>query len=290
MLRSVVRILNWRCVDLKFNSFHRKFRVATYNIHKCKGLDRRVRPGRIAEVLAEIDADIIALQEVLNIEGGDPETDQARFIAEELGFDFTFGETRQLRGGRYGNVILTRLPIRIHRNYDISAGRREPRGCLRTDLRLGAATLHIFNVHFGTAFFEHRAQARRLFDERIVNHAELTGARIVLGDFNEWLRGSVSRTLRSHLQSADIRHHLRRSRTYPGVLPLLHLDHIYFDPALKLERLHLHRERKAMIASDHLPLVADFQLTNESVRESEAPRLRSKLKPRPTDLLGQTYG
>jgi len=131
---------------------------------------------------------------------------------------------------------------------------------LRTDIQVDAATLHVFNVHLGTAFLEHRAQARRLFDEHILNHEELSGARIVLGDFNEWLRGSVSRTLRSHLEWADIRHHLQRSRTYPGVLPLLHLDHIYFDPALTLERLQLHRKRKAVIASDHLPLVADFRI------------------------------
>jgi len=154
---------------------------------------------------------------------------------------------------------LSRLPIRIQRNYDISTGGREPRGCLRTDVKLDSTTLHIFNVHFGTAFFEHRAQARRLFDQRIVNHNELNGARIVLGDFNEWLRGSVSKTLRSHLEWADIRRHLRRSRTYPGVLPLLHLDHIYFDRVLSLERLRLHKGRTAMIASDHLPLVADFR-------------------------------
>jgi endonuclease/exonuclease/phosphatase family metal-dependent hydrolase len=239
---------------------HQSVRVATYNIHKCRGLDRRVRPGRIVDVLNEIDADIIALQEVLSIEGRDREADQVRFIAEELHLHFAFGETRRLKGGRYGNVILTRHPIRIHRNYDITARGREPRGCLRTDVKLDAGTLHVFNVHFGTAFFEHRAQARRLFEERIVNHHELTGARIVLGDFNEWLRGSVSRTLRSHLEWADIRRHLRRSRTYPGVLPLLHLDHIYFDASLKLERLHLHKGPKAMIASDHLPLVADFRI------------------------------
>jgi endonuclease/exonuclease/phosphatase family metal-dependent hydrolase len=238
---------------------HQTVRVATYNIHKCRGLDRRVRPGRIVDVLRAVDADIIALQEVLSIEGKGRDADQARFIAEELGLNFAFGETRRLHGGRYGNVILSRLPIRIQRNYDISAGGREPRGCLRTDVKFDSATLHIFNVHFGTAFFEHRAQARRLFDHRIVNHNELNGARIVLGDFNEWLRGSVSRTLRSHLEWADIRRHLQRSRTYPGVLPLLHLDHIYFDRVLSLERLHLHKGRKAMIASDHLPLVADFR-------------------------------
>ena len=243
---------------------HAKVRVATYNIHKCRGMDRRVLPGRIVDVLSQIDADIIALQEVLSVEGKGREADQSRFIAEELGFDFAFGETRRLHGGRYGNVILTRHPINIFRNYDISANGREPRGCLRTDIRLNTATLHVFNVHFGTRFFEHRAQARRLFDDRIVNHHALTGARIVLGDFNEWLRGSVSRTLRRHLESADIRRHLRRSRTYPGVLPLLHLDHIYFDPALRLERLHLHKGRKALLASDHLPLVADFRIGGRS--------------------------
>jgi endonuclease/exonuclease/phosphatase family metal-dependent hydrolase len=249
-------------LDLELSTSHQAIRVATYNIHKCKGLDGRVRPGRIVDVLEQIDADIIALQEVLSIEGRDREADQVRFIAEQMGFRFAFGETRRLRGGRYGNVVLTRLPIHVHQNYDISTGGREPRGCLRTDIRLPGSTLHIFNVHFGTAFFEHRAQARRLFEDRIVNHHELTGVRIVLGDFNEWLRGAVSRTLRSHLQWADFRHHLRRRRTYPGVLPIFQLDNIYFDAGLALERLKLHKGRKAMIASDHLPLVADFRFQN----------------------------
>jgi len=62
------------------------------------------------------------------------------------------------------------------------------------------------------------------------------------------------------MQSADIRTHLRRSRTYPGMLPLLHLDHMYFDAELKLERLTLWRSRKAIVASDHLPLTAEFTI------------------------------
>ena len=243
---------------------YQRVRVVTYNIHRCRGLDRRVRPGRIVDILGKINADIVALQEVWSIEGRNREEDQARFIAEELGLGFAFGETRRLNGGGYGNVVLTRFPIHTHRNYDITAMNREPRGCLRTDVRLDAATLHVFNVHLGTALLEHRAQAHRLFDERIVNHEELSGARIVLGDFNEWVRGPVSRTLRSHLEWADIRSHLRRSRTYPGVLPLLQLDHIYFDPVLTLEGLHLYQERTAVIASDHLPLVADFRIKANS--------------------------
>jgi endonuclease/exonuclease/phosphatase family metal-dependent hydrolase len=235
-------------------------RIATYNIHKCRGLDRRVRPERIAAVIREIDADIVALQEVVSLEGGSPDEDQARFLAEELGYNFAFGENRLHKGGRYGNVVLTRFPIGLDLNYNITAGGREARGCLRTDILLGTSTLHVFNVHFGTAFFEHRLQARKLFDDRIVSHDNLSGPRIVLGDFNEWLRGAVSRTLKTHLEAADIRSHLRKSRTYPGVLPIFHLDHIYFDRTLQLERLHLYKSRTALVASDHLPLVADLRI------------------------------
>lgn len=237
------------------------FRVVTYNVHKCRGLDRRVRPARIAAVLRETEADLIALQEVLSVEGSQAERDQARFIAEELGLSYRIGENRRLDGGAYGNVILSRLPLKRVENYDITWREREPRGCLRADATLGPSDIvHIFNVHLGTAFFERRHQARELVGERIIGNPSLEGARIVLGDFNEWTHGLASQLLGTHMESADIRHHLRRARTYPGMLPFLHLDHIYYDPSLELERLTLHRSRTALMASDHLPLVADFRL------------------------------
>jgi endonuclease/exonuclease/phosphatase family metal-dependent hydrolase len=173
---------------------HHVLRVATYNIHKYRGLDRRVRPERILNVLKHINADIIALQEVLSIEGGNREWDQLRFLADGLGFHFAFGETRRLKGGGYGNVVRSRFPIRAHRHYDISKRGREPRCCLRTDSHLSASTLYAFKVHFGTAFFEHRQQARRLFEEEMVCHGELKGPRIVPGDFNEWMRDAITRT------------------------------------------------------------------------------------------------
>ncbi|MGB7922123.1 MAG: endonuclease/exonuclease/phosphatase family protein [Pyrinomonadaceae bacterium] len=236
-------------------------RIVTYNAHKCRGLDRRVRPERISRVLRELDADVIALQEVLSVEGRERERDQARFIAGELGMDYRVGENRRLGGGAYGNVILSRLPIRLTQNYDITWRGRERRGCLRVDLSVGeSAPLHIFNVHLGTAFIERRHQGRQLVSPEILNNEELRGARLILGDFNEWTHGLASRLLASHFQSADIRLHLSRARTYPGVLPLLHLDHIYYDSALELKSLSLHRSRTALIASDHLPLVADFVL------------------------------
>ncbi|MBI2817157.1 MAG: endonuclease/exonuclease/phosphatase family protein [Acidobacteria bacterium] len=240
-------------------------RVATYNIHKCKGLDRRIRPERIVAVLRGIDADIIALQEVLSFESGLRHENQARFIAEELGFYSAFGHTCHMRGGRYGNLLLTRFPIDISHNYDISSPRRrEPRGCLRADVQLKTTMLHVFNLHLGTGYVERRYQAKRLLKESIFERHVLRGPRIVLGDFNEWTRGAVSKFLASNFSAADLRKHLNRSKTYPGVLPFLHLDHIYFDPVLRLERLTLCRDRTALIASDHLPLVADFSIESVS--------------------------
>ena len=245
-----------------------RIRIVTYNIHKCCGLDRRVSPARIVEVLREIDADIIALQEVVCIANGTREYDQARFFAEELAYEYCLGENRQLRGGVYGNVILSRMPVRASRNYDISWRRWERRGCLRADIELANdRLLHIFNVHLGLAFTERRHQARQLVGADILMNAELQGTRVVLGDFNEWTHGLTSRLLATHLESVDLRHHIGRTKTYPGVLPLPHLDHIYFDPTLQLERFTLHRSRTALVASDHVPLVADFLLEDEATQE-----------------------
>jgi endonuclease/exonuclease/phosphatase family metal-dependent hydrolase len=84
--------------------------------------------------------------------------------------------------------------------------------------------------------------------------------RLIIGDFNEWTRGLVSRTLQQAFESVNIQLHLKRRRTYPGVLPIMHLDHMYFDRELVLEEFLLHRSRMALVASDHLPLVAGFCL------------------------------
>ena len=85
--------------------------------------------------------------------------------------------------------------------------------------------------------------------------------RLVIGDFNEWTHGLVSRLLQQKFESVDIQLHLNRKRTYPGVLPIMHLDHMYFDRALALEQFSLHRSRMALMASDHLPLLAEFRVS-----------------------------
>jgi endonuclease/exonuclease/phosphatase family metal-dependent hydrolase len=243
----------------------KRVRVATYNIHKCRGLDGRVRPERIARVLSDLDADLIALQEVVCLDGNRREDHQAQYFAEALGYHVELGENRRHKGGAYGNVLLSRFPVVRTRNYDLSVPGRERRGCLRADIRLDdGGWLHVFNLHLGTSYFERRKQARTLFQREILTGEELSGSKVVLGDFNEWTKGLASRLLHSHFHRADPRASTRRAKSYPGVLPVLQLDHIYLDRSLRLHGVTVHRSRPALLASDHLPLVAEFDLPSSS--------------------------
>jgi len=233
------------------------FRIATYNIHKARGMDGRVNIGRILRILREVDPDIVALQEVVNHAERSPEEHQACYLADQLGFHYTVGETRKHRAAAYGNVTLSRWKFERVQPIDLSVPGREPRGALRTDIRVGSELLHFFNVHLGTGARERRAQAR-LVDEHLLKALDISGPRVVLGDFNDWSHGLVTQTLANEFHLTDLAPHLPRTRTYPALLPFLHLDHIYFDHHLKVDEAFFHRNRRSLLASDHLPLVASF--------------------------------
>jgi endonuclease/exonuclease/phosphatase family metal-dependent hydrolase len=234
-------------------------RVVTYNIHRCRGLDRRTIPLRIAEVLASIEPDVVALQEVMGA-GGLSSVDQAEEIGAALGMGWVMSPTRKLRGHLFGNVVMSRLPIRHHTDHDLSWRSCEPRLVQRCDVALDPPghTLHVYNVHLGTALLERRHQAKRL--GAIVQDRRVHGPKIVLGDFNEWTRGLATTTLTQMLQSVDIFEHLKRRKTYPGFFPVLHLDHIYYQGDVEVVKVDLPRTRRALVASDHLPLVADLRI------------------------------
>ena len=231
-------------------------RVATYNIHRCRGLDGRTRPNRIAEVLQGIGADVIALQEVIG--AGAWHEGQAQEIGAALGMGWVMATTRILRRHAYGNVVLSRFPIVHHVRYDLSWKTCEPRCCQRVDVDVEGRPLHIYNVHFGTAILERRVQAERL--AAIVCHRRVAGPKVVLGDFNEWTRGPASALLSERLNGVDLAAHLRRRRTYPGVFPVLHLDHIYYEGNVEVVKVELPRTRLSLMASDHLPLVAELKV------------------------------
>lgn len=231
-------------------------RIVTYNIHRSRGMDRLTRPARIAEVLRGINADIIALQEVIG--AGSSRTSHIEDIGAALGMGWVMAPTRQLRGHQFGNVVLSRFPISHHSQHDLSWKSCEERCMQRVDVDVEGRTLHVYNVHLGTAILERRYQAQRV--ATIVSNRHVTGPKIIMGDFNEWMRGLTTTMLSARLKSVDLQQYMRRRRTYPGLFPILHLDHIYYDGALEIDHIRVDRTRLSLVASDHLPLVADIRI------------------------------
>jgi len=229
--------------------------VASYNIHRGRGIDRRLDLDRLADVIAEINPDVIGLQEVVRATG-DPCADQAAYLAKRLEMELVMGVTRGYgTDGHYGNAVLARLPVLGHARCDLSHRTREPRGALRVDVAVSGRTLHVFNCHFGLRFRERRHQLSMLAGF-IRTSSGLEGPRVLMGDFNEWHRGPITRGLRIEF-SSPMR---RMRRTHPAFFPLFRLDRIYWDVELEGETFHPHRSRLARVASDHLPVVARLRV------------------------------
>jgi endonuclease/exonuclease/phosphatase family metal-dependent hydrolase len=227
------------------------FRVATYNVHKCVGIDRRKDPVRVAAVIRELEADIIGLQEVYHRSDGTHESAQMDFQAREAGYEAVAGPTIKLPKGHYGNVLLTRWPVVKKREIDLCFTCREPRGALETILAVKRHKIRVIVTHLGLARVERRHQIAQLIEYL----GEETPARltVLVGDLNEWL--PVSRGL------LQIHRRLGRSpglMSFPSWWPLLALDRIWVRPKEAIIKMSVHSTKLSRRASDHLPVVADL--------------------------------
>ena len=242
--------------------------LASYNIHSGIGTDGRFDLHRVGEVLREINADIIALQEVGDFRGKTSREDQPEHLADLLGLHMAFGPNVVRQGRRYGNAVLTRLPILKSKNYDLSVERREPRGALRCDLDLGEGRqLHIFCLHLGLSLGERRRQEGLLLSADILRDAVRKDPVVVCGDFNYWGNKPVPALVRQAIHDAALELGMA-SRTYPSRLPLLRLDRIFVDSGVRPLTIRPHRSALAAVASDHLPLVLRFEAPTAAERES----------------------
>jgi endonuclease/exonuclease/phosphatase family metal-dependent hydrolase len=223
-------------------------RIATWNIHGAIGTDRVRSAQRIADVVAELDADVVALQEVPL--GGRDAPDVLATLRETTGLYAVEGPTLDTNARRYGNAVLTRWPVRASRVLDLSFGSREPRGALDVDIDHAGETLRIVATHLGLSARERRAQIARLL--RAFDRPDLPV--ILAGDINEWfVWGRALRMLVSHFRAAPA------PRTFPSYLPVFSLDRIWIHPGERLVGVHAHRSALARVASDHLPLIAEIR-------------------------------
>ena len=210
-----------------------------------------------------MQADVVGLQEVIRRDGT-VHADQPAYLASKLSMTMVMGATRPIGTGSFGNAILTRLPVIGSTTHDLSHGRYERRGCLRVDVAVGGAIVHVFNCHFGRAFKERREQLALLGS--LLAITDVHGPRVLLGDFNEWHRGPITRGLRREFPSPTS----RVCRTYPSYFPIFALDRIYWDSDLEGPGLRAHRSRLARVASDHLPVVAALRVRAPEPRQREA--------------------
>lgn len=224
-------------------------RIASYNVHRAIGRDRRTDPERILGVLKEIDADVLALQEV---EAHDDGGDMLEWLGKRTGFHAIAGTTLLRHDGHFGNGLLTRCPVKGKRLCDLSWRGREPRGAIAADLDCGGKALRVVATHLGLRPAERRDQVQQLlhlFRERPHDPS------VLLGDLNEWfLWGRPLRRLHRHFRSTP------SLATFPAGLPVFALDRIWAHPRSMLRRLEVHKTPLARHASDHLPLVATLEI------------------------------
>ncbi|MCW5890834.1 MAG: endonuclease/exonuclease/phosphatase family protein [bacterium] len=214
--------------------------VATWNVHGCRGGDGRCDPERVARVVAELDADVVGLQEI--------EPAVVDVIAAHTGHTAIAAPTRTHHPGTGGNALLTRHRVAAVRRHDLSRAGREPRGALDVDLSLVGRRCRALVTHLGLQGAERRAQVRQLLALLGADPAP-GGLTVLLGDLNEWLGpGRALRALRRGFACGG-------ARSFPARLPLFALDRVVVRPAVALQSVRAHGSRLARIASDHLPVV-----------------------------------
>ena len=228
------------------------YRIASYNIHGCVGLDRRHAPRRIAGVIRQMGPHIVGLQEVDTIAHEEGALDQLDYLAKATSMEAVAGPTLAREVGHYGNGILTRFAVKAVRRLDLSVPGREPRGLLDVDLDMEGVPLRVLVTHFGLRTAERRAQVQILL--RLLKQEEDRPA-ILLGDFNEWnIKGRVVQTLDAALGPSVA------VKSYPSWWPVWSLDRIWFSPGRAVMSCAAHATPASRLASDHLPVVAEIDL------------------------------
>jgi endonuclease/exonuclease/phosphatase family metal-dependent hydrolase len=244
--------------------------VATYNVHRCIGQDRRRDPARIAAVIDELDVDVIGLQEVdargrriqnlLARRLGAPAerraanaVDQFEYLAHELGGQAVRGPILRGPKGDMTTALITRHRIGAVRRVDLSLSAREPRGAIDADLEIGGRHVRVIVAHLGLRVREREQQIARLC--RSIQSIPADQPLILMGDFNEW------HLHRSTLSPLDERlGHATPVPSFPARFPFLSLDRIWASREALVTHLHVHRSPLARRASDHLPVQATIRL------------------------------
>lgn len=230
------------------------FKVASYNIHKGVGSDRRRDPARILKVLGEIDADIVCLQEA-DLRFGTRASVLPRFLIE--GHSDYIPVPLDVQGdsmGWHGNAILAKRGIAVESHDILHIPCLEPRGVVSARLSVGGASVSVFGMHLDLSGLWRGRQARAI--AALGEAARAHGPVVLMGDLNEWRTvAGCFREFGRHFSLLD------PGPSFPSRRPLGRLDRIMHCETLTAAACGVHRSALATVASDHLPVWADLALT-----------------------------
>lgn len=242
-------------------------RIVTYNVHRCVGNDRRLDVGRVADVLAALEPDIVALQELDVGRARTGHVDQAHEIARRLDMACHFHAALTVEEERYGDAILTCFPERVMKVGPLPGygpiPRLEPRGALWIEVEIEGAPVQVINTHLGLVPREQQLQAAHLASPAWLQHPKCQGPKILLGDFNATATSVVYRTFLKGLSPARALAKVKTpTATFPSPLPVLRIDHLFVSPEIRVSDVFAPFSPKTRVASDHLPLVMDFEVVS----------------------------
>lgn len=239
-------------------------RVMTYNVHSCTGLDGKTSPDRIVRVIARQNPDVVALQEIDVGRNRSGNIDQAQSIAHKLGMVFHFHPSVSIAEGKYGNAILSRYPLKIIRSDALPRLKArhlfEPRAALWVEINLNGIKVNVITSHLSLWPKERFLQAEALLGPDWIGGSICQGPVILCGDFNASPSSKVCKRIGGKLRDAQLTAQFHKPKsTWLASHPFSRIDHFFISPEIEVENILVPSTELDRIASDHLPIIADFK-------------------------------
>jgi endonuclease/exonuclease/phosphatase family metal-dependent hydrolase len=228
-------------------------KVATYNVRKCVGTDRKRDPNRIINVLKEIDADIIALQEADRRFGARESSISTDLLESCTEWTAAPLDVRPHSIGWHGNAILLRNGIKLRDAHPLDLPMLEPRGAVMVEIESGGSALRVIGVHLDLSGLWRRKQVRWLLAYLDAQPRHLPT--IIMGDFNQWSdRGALSEFAFHHHRI------LKTPNSFHSSRPIAQLDRIIVSHDINVTEFGAHNSPLSQRASDHLPVWANLSV------------------------------
>lgn len=235
-------------------------RLLSYNVHKgIGGLDRRYDFDRVVRVIEHENPDLICLQEVTRHARRTHRDDQPAILAARFtSAACLYQMTMHYRKGGYGNLILSRWPVRESHHLCLRRGSKKPRGVQLAMVETPDGAVSLANWHLGLGERERHWQV-----EKVLHHSWFRDGvqcpTLIVGDFNDWRNRLAEAALAQHGFSQATRP-TSQFRSFPAFLSVLSLDKAFYRNGVRISDVRVVRTPLARRASDHLPLVVDFHL------------------------------